>query len=111
MLGQPMRLILFGILLFLVREGVNAQVPLLGCLPGGRAPARIESALGPSLAPRKVIAFVRVRDLEDVLPSYPKASIVTTSAYAVYLNGYTIQLKARKKEPQTKSLIVSADST
>jgi len=58
-----------------------------------------------------VIAFVRVRDLEDVLPAYPKASIVTTSAYAAYLSGYSIRLKGWKRDAQSKYLVVSADST
>jgi hypothetical protein len=95
----------------LVWAGLRAQVPLLVCLPGGQPPARIESALGPLMSPRKVIAFVRVRDLEDVLPSYPHASIVTTAAYAGYLTGYSIRLKGKKRDAQSKYLVVSADSS
>lgn len=91
--------------------GVHAAAPLLVCLPGGPPPIRIDSALGPSLSPRKVIAFVRVRDLEDILPSYPSASIVTTSAYAAYLTGYSVELKGRKRDAQSKYLVLSADST
>jgi hypothetical protein len=95
----------------LVWAGLRAQVPLLVCLPGGQPPARIESALGPLMSPRKVIAFVRVRDLEDVLPSYPHASIVTTAAYAGYLTGYSTRLKGKKRDAQSKYLVVSADSS
>jgi hypothetical protein len=98
-------------LLLLVWAGLRAQAPLLICLPGGQPPARIESALGPLMSPRKVIAFVRVRDLEDVLPSYPSASIVTTAAYAGYLTGYSIRLKGKKRDAQSKYLVVSADSS
>lgn len=95
----------------LVWAGLRAQAPLLVCLPGGQPPARIESALGPFLSPRKVIAFLRVRDLEDVLPSYPHASIVTSAAFAGYLSGYSIRLKGRKRDAQSKYLVVSADSS
>lgn len=95
----------------LVWVNAHAQTPLLICLPGGHSPARIDSLLGPSLAPRKVIAFLRVRDLEDVLPSYPKAAIVTTSSYAAYLKGYSIRLKGKRREAHSKYLVVSADTT
>ncbi|HLP40232.1 MAG TPA: hypothetical protein VK465_01885 [Fibrobacteria bacterium] len=95
----------------LVWANLHAQTPLLVCLPGGHSPARIDSLLGPPLAPRKVLAFLRVRDLEDVLPSYPKASIVTTSTYAGYLKGYSIQLKGRRREAHSHYLVVSADTT
>jgi hypothetical protein len=106
-----MKSILAGILPLLIWTGLRAQAPLLVCLPGGQTPARIDSALGPFLSPRKVIAFARVRDLEDVLAAYPHASIVTTSAYAAYLNGYAIQLKGRRRDAQSKYLVVSADSS
>lgn len=106
-----MNLPILGMLLFLAWSGLSAQTPLLVCLPGGQSPARIESALGRPLAPRKVIAFVRVRDLEDVLHAYPKASIVTSSTYAAYLSGYSIQLKGKKRDAQSKYLVVSADSS
>ena len=109
--GRRMRAALFAMLLPLAWESLCAQAPLLVCLPGGQPPARIDSALGPSLSPRKVIAFVRVRDLEDVLPAYPHAPIVTSSAYAAYLTGYSVQLKGRKRDAQTRYLVVSADST
>lgn len=89
----------------------HAGTPLLVCLPGGPSPMRIDSALGPSLSPRKVIAFVRVRDLEDILPSYPQAPIVTTSAYAAYLAGYSVALKGGGGKAQSKYLVMSADST
>ncbi|MEO6096230.1 MAG: hypothetical protein ABIW76_11200, partial [Fibrobacteria bacterium] len=89
----------------------RAQAPLLICLPGGQSPARLDSALGPSLAPRKVIAFLRVRDLEDMLPTYPKALVLTTSAYAAYLNGYSIELKGKKRDSRSRYLVVTADST
>ncbi len=100
-----------GMLLVLVWTGLHAQAPLLVCLPGGQPPKRIDSVLGPLLSPRKVIAFVRIRDLEDVLPSYPNASIVTTAAYAGYLTGYSIRLKGRKRDAQNKYLVVSVDSS
>jgi hypothetical protein len=102
-----------GMILLILACGLpaRAQAPLLVCLPGGQPPARIDSALGPSLSPRKVIAFVRVRDLEDVLPTYPNAPIVTTSAYAAYLTGYSVKLKGKKKDAQGKYLVVSPDST
>jgi hypothetical protein len=90
---------------------LHAQAPLLVCLPGGQSPARIDSALSPFLSPRKVIAFVRVRDLENVLASYPHASIVTTAAYAGYLTGYSIRLKGKKRDAQSTYLVVSADSS
>lgn len=107
-----MKTAVLWMLSFLFWGALHAQeAPLLVCLPGGQPPARIDSALGPCLSPRKTIAFVRVRDLEDVLPSYPQAPIVTTSAYAAYLAGYSIQLKGRKRDAQGKYLVVSADST
>jgi hypothetical protein len=106
-----MKSAILGILPLLLWAGLRAQGPLLVCLPGGQSPARIESVLGPFLQPRKVIAFVRVRDLENVLPSYPRASIVTTAAYASYLTGYTIRLKGWKRDAQSTYLLVSADSS
>jgi hypothetical protein len=106
-----MKTAILGILPLLIWGGLWGQSPVLICLPGGQSPARIDSALGPLFSPRKAIAFLRVRDLEDVLPSYPRAAIVTTSAYAAYLTGYSIQLKGRRRDPQGKYLIVSADST
>lgn len=100
-----------GMVLSLLWAGLCAQAPLLICLPGGQPPARIDSVLTLPMAPRKVIAFVRVRDLEDMLPTYPRASIVTTSAYATYLSGYSVQLKGKRRDAQSRYLVVSADST
>lgn len=105
-----MKAALLGMLLLLAADATLAQGPLLICLPGGQPPARIDSALSPSLAPRKVIAFLRVRDLEDVLPSYPKSPVVTTSAYAAYLPGYSIQMKGKKRDAHSRYLVVTADS-
>jgi hypothetical protein len=102
---------ILGILLLFAWGGPRAEAPLLVCLPGGQPPARIDSALGPSLSPRKVIAFVRIRDLEEVMPAYPTASVMTTSSYAAYLAGYSIQLKGKRRDAQSKYLVVSADST
>jgi hypothetical protein len=106
-----MKSALLALLPLVFWAGLRAQGPLLVCLPGGQSPARIDSVLGPLLSPRKVIAFVRVRDLENVLPSYPRASIVTTTAYAGYLTGYSIRLKGWKRDAQSKYLVVSADSS
>ncbi len=102
---------LLGMLPLLLWASLHAQPPLLVCLPGGQPPARIESALRPALSPRKVIAFLSTRDLEDMLPSYPKAPILTTSAYAAYLTGYSIKLNGGKRDARRKYLVVSADST
>ncbi len=93
----------------LLAWSTRIQAPLLVCLPGGPPPARIDSALGPAFMPQKVMAFLRVRDLEDVLPAYPSAPIVTTSAYAAYLDGYTVLLKGISSQATTRYLLVSAD--
>lgn len=102
--------VFFGVLPLLAWSARN-QAPLLICLPGGAPPLSIDSALGPVFSPQKVLAFLRVRDLENVLPAYPSAPIMTTSAYAAYLDGYTVLLRGKSSQAEVRYLLVSADSS
>lgn len=83
---------------------------MLVCLPGKQTPARLDSILTPVLSPREIIAFLRMKDLEEMLAAYPEAPILTTAAYAKYLKGYEILLKGKKGTGrQMKYLLITAN--
>ncbi|MDQ3003520.1 MAG: hypothetical protein M3Y08_19965, partial [Fibrobacterota bacterium] len=88
----------------------NGEAPLLICIPGGQPPGRIDSTLGRAISPHAIMAFQRVKDLDEVLSSYPGAPVISSAAYARYLPGYAILLRGRKgQEKKKKYLIISSN--
>lgn len=93
-----------AILLFGV-AAARCGEPLLICIPGG-APGRIDSVLGPAISPGRLISFQRVKDLDEIIPSYPGAPVIGSSAYVRYLPGYTILLRGKKGQSKQKKYLI-----
>jgi hypothetical protein len=52
----------------------------------------------------------RVKDLDEIIPSYPGAPVIGSSAYVRYLPGYTILLRGKKGQiKQKKYLIITGN--
>ncbi|HKP95746.1 MAG TPA: hypothetical protein VJ385_08310 [Fibrobacteria bacterium] len=103
--------ILKWLLSLAVCAGLAAEPPLLICLPGGHPPLKIESVLNPAISPWKAMAFSRMRDLEAALSTYPKSPVITSAAYARYLQGYEVRLKGKKGGAKTKKYVLLAAKT
>lgn len=88
----------------------HCEPALFICIPGGQAPRRIESAFGPAISPRPVISFQRIKDLDEIIASYPGSPLIGSAAYIRYLPGYTILLRGKAGGMKRKKyLIVSGN--
>ncbi len=86
------------------------ESPLLICVPGGQSPGRIDSVFSRVLAPVPVMGFQRIKDLDEVLPTYPGSPVIGSVAYVRYLPGYSIMLQGKKgQHKQKKFLIISGN--
>ena len=93
-----------AVLLFIM-AAPRCEEPLLICIPG-EATGRIDSVLGPAISPRRLISFQRVKDLDEIIPSYPGAPVIGSSAYVRYLPGYTVLLRGKKGQSKQKKYLI-----
>lgn len=48
------------------------------------------------------MSFQRIKDLDEIIPSYPGAPVIGSAAYVRYLPGYAIQLRGKKGQVRQK---------
>jgi hypothetical protein len=97
---------LWAAIILLCGHASRCEPPLLVCIPGGQAPGRIESALGTAVSPRPVISFQRIKDLDEIISSYPGSPLIGSAAYIRYLPGYTILLRGKKGGMKLKKYLI-----
>jgi hypothetical protein len=106
-LARAQRVVAAALLLFELALG---QTNLLVCLPGKQNTQFLQECFDTLLGPSHAIVFGRLKDLEAMIPTTPKAAIIAFAPLFDYLKGYNPVLVGKNKKASGEKYFIVAAS-